>query len=262
MANGVGRPSPERVLTVDKLKVELYATREEMGAAAAYDVAQRMKQVIAEKGKVVMVFAAAPSQNEFLATLAATQGLDWSKVVAFHLDEYVGLPSDAPQGFGNFLRRHLFDIVKPGVVHFLNGNAPDLEAECQRYSDLLDANPLDISCNGIGENGHLAFNDPPVADFNDPLKVKVVELDETCRMQQVHDGCFADIDSVPKKALTMTVPTLLNAGSIHCVVPGPTKSEAVRAALRGPIATSCPASVLRRYDNATLYIDREAGKLL
>jgi len=262
MACSCARPSALRVFKADRLSVEVYSNRADLGAAAARDVAACMKQVIAAKDKVAMVFAAAPSQNEFLAALSADGSLDWDKVVAFHLDEYVGLPPDAPQGFGNFLRRHLFDIVKPGVVHFMSGFGPSADGECRRYSELLEAGPLDVACIGIGENGHLAFNDPPVADFRDPLKVKIVELDLRCREQQVHDGCFADLAQVPTRALTMTIPAILSAASIHCMVPGPTKAEAVRGTIEGPIATSCPASILRRYANAALYLDRQSAALI
>ena len=258
----IGGTSLERAFMADALKVGIYASRADMGMAAAGDVAERMRQVIAAKGKVAMAFAAAPSQNEFLAALAADKSLDWSKVVAFHLDEYVGLPPDAPQGFANFLRRHLFDRIKPGVIHFMNGFAPDLEAECRRYSELLAASPLDIACIGVGENGHLAFNDPPVAQFDDAAQVKAVELEERCRLQQVHDGCFNDLASVPTHALTMTVPAIVSAASIHCTVPGPTKAGAVRDTIQGPVATSCPASILRRCSNATLYLDRDSAALL
>jgi glucosamine-6-phosphate deaminase len=256
------RPSSQRAFAADWLNVEVFASRADMGAAAALDVAKHMKAVLAAKGRLVMVFAAAPSQNEFLASLCAQPGLDWSKVEAFHLDEYVGLPSDAPQGFGNFLRRHIFDVVHPGSVHFMNPNAKDPAAECRRYAELLAKTSVDIACIGIGENGHLAFNDPPVADFNDPLKVKVVDLDQTCRMQQVHDGCFATFDEVPKQALTMTVPAIVSAGSIHCMVPAATKAQAVRDAISGPIATSCPASLLRLYANAKLYLDPDSAGML
>lgn len=256
------RPSVERTIKADELTVEIYPDRAAMGAAAARDVAARMKEIIARKGKVTMVFAAAPSQNEFLANLTQDDGIDWDKVVAFHLDEYVGLPPDAPQGFGNFLRRNLFDKVRPGVVYFMNGNAPDIELECRRYGDALAANPLDIACIGIGENGHLAFNDPPVADFDDPKAVKVVELDETCRMQQVNDGCFTKIERVPKRALTMTIPAILSAKQVYCMVPGPTKAQAVKCTIQDPISTECPASVLRRYPSATLYLDRASAKLI
>jgi len=256
------RPRVDRTIKVDELMVEIYPDRAAMGEVAARDVAAGMKEIIARQGKVTMVFAAAPSQNEFLTTLTRDGDIGWDKVVAFHLDEYVGLPAEAPQGFGNFLRRNLFNKVRPRVVHFMNGNTPDLGQECRRYSDALAANPLDIACIGIGENGHLAFNDPPVADFSDPKTVKVVELDETCRMQQVNDGCFAHIDDVPRKALTMTIPAILSAKRVYCMVPGPSKAHAVQDTIRGPISTLCPASILRRCVRTTLYLDRESAKLI
>jgi len=256
------KPTPERTMQVGTLRVEIYGDRGKMGAAAAGAVAERMKETIARQDRVVVVFAAAPSQNEFLATLASLEGMDWDSVVAFHMDEYVGLPADAPQSFGNFLREHLFDLVQPGTIHYLNGQAPDPEEECRRYGALLKAHPVDIVCAGIGENGHLAFNDPPVADFADPLDVKVVELDETCRMQQVHDGCFPDFDSVPTHALTMTIPALMRARGLYTMVPGPTKAQAVRETLTGPISTDCPATALRRHPNAILYLDGDSAALL
>ncbi len=258
---------PENTLHVDRLRVEIHANRDKMGIAAAHDVAKQMKDIIADRGEVAMVFAAAPSQNEFLATLRSLDGIAWDKVIAFHMDEYIGLTVDAPQGFGNFLREHLFDQVKPGTVYYLNGQASDPEGECKRYAALLEAHPVDIVCAGIGENGHLAFNDPPVADFADPVKVKVVQLDEACRMQQVHDGCFPDFDSVPTHALTMTIPALMAAQWIYTVVPGPTKAQAIKDTLTGPIGTHCPATALRQHrwakvSDRALYIDRDSASLL
>jgi glucosamine-6-phosphate deaminase len=176
------------------------------------------------------------------------------------MDEYVGLPDDAPQRFGNFLKEHLFERVQPGRVEYIDGNAPDLQAECDRYAALLSERPLDIVCAGIGENGHMAFNDPHVADFDDPKTVKIVELDRTCRMQQVHDGAFATLGDVPTHALTLTMPTLMSARWIYCIVPGPSKREAVCRTVNGPISTACPATAMRRHDHAVLYLDTEAAK--
>lgn len=252
----------QRVLQVDNLQVKRYPTREELGAAAARAVAERMRECVARKGSVSMVFAAAPSQNEFLATLSRLGDMAWDKVVAFHMDEYVGLPANAPQSFGSFLRERLFDLVQPGAVHFLDGQAPEPEAECRRYAALLQAYPVDIICAGIGENGHLAFNDPHVADFADPLLVKVVALDEVSRTQQVHDGCFPDLDSVPTHALTMTMPALMATQYIYTMVPGPTKAQAVHDTLTGPIGPHCPATVLREHPHAVLYVDQDSAPLL
>lgn len=253
-------PEAKRAFKADKLKVKVYATREAMGVAAAKAVTRRVEKTLAQQERARIVFAAAVSQNEFLAHLCQAEGIDWDRVEAFHMDEYVGLPDDAPQRFGNFLREHLFDCVQPERVEYIDGTAPDLEAECERYASLLTERPLDIVCAGIGENGHMAFNDPHVADFEDPKTVKVVELDRTCRMQQVHDGAFTTLDDVPTHALTLTMPALMSARRIYCMVPGPTKREAVRETIKGPISTACPATAMRRHDHAVLYLDTEAAE--
>lgn len=258
----VDRPSPQQVFEVDKLRVEVYSTRFLVGQAAAVDVGARMKEILKIKDRLSIVFAAAPSQNEFLAALSPLERINWDKVIAFHMDEYVGLWAEAPQRFGNFLRDRLFDRVEPGLVYYLDGNAPDLEKECQRYTQLLNRYPPDMVCLGIGENGHIAFNDPGVADFGDPQVVKVVELDKRCRQQQVHDGCFPKIELVPKLALTMTIPALTSSDWMYCIVPGPTKAEAVRQTLQGSITESRPGSVLRRHDRTILYLDTHSAGLL
>jgi glucosamine-6-phosphate deaminase len=194
--------------------------------------------------------------------LSQSAGIGWSHVTAFHLDEYLGLSEKAPESFGNFLRARLFEKVHPGKVHSLNGMVVDLEAECKRYSDLLEEHPLDIACIGIGENGHLAFNDPPSADFQDPRRVKVVELDPVSRQQQIRDGCFANLEEVPKKAITLTIPAILSARFIYCIVPASSKAEAVKRTLEGPISPSCPASVLRTHPEAVLFLDTSSARLL
>lgn len=248
-------------LLFDLLRVEVYDTRGEMGAAAARDIAAAIRQVLAEKDCCNMIFAAAPSQNEVLAVLAADKTVDFTRIRAFHMDEYIGLAPDAPQGFGNFLRRALFDKAPFKEVHYLRGNeAP--EAECARYAALLERYPVDIVCLGIGENGHVAFNDPPVADFSDPALVKKVALDPVCRQQQVNDGCFGALSQVPTHALTLTVPALMGGKRLFCVVPASTKAQAVRDTLYGPISEACPASALRRHGGAKLYLDPDSAALL
>lgn len=244
-----------------KLDVRIYQTRIEMGRAASGKFAKEANEILKTKEELNIVFAAAPSQNEFLAGLQE-EVLDWSRINAFHMDEYIALAEDAPQGFGNFLKHRLFDKFNFKSVNYLNGNAEDIAAECVRYSDLLDRNPIDIVCMGIGENGHLAFNDPPVADFEDKHTVKVVELDEICRQQQVNDGCFTSLDEVPKKALTLTIPALLSAQYINCVVPGPSKAQAVKHTLHSEISTENPATILRRHPNVVLYLDKDSSKLI
>lgn len=249
-----------KAFTADTLKVRMYATRRQMGAAAAADAAACLKTLLAEQERVRIIFAAAPSQNEFLEELAAASDIDWSRVHALHMDEYIGLPDDAPQGFGNFLRRAFFDRVALGSVAYI-GSGDDAEARCAAYAELL-AEPVDLVFMGIGENGHIAFNDPHVADFHDPAVVKIVSLDSRCRMQQVHDGCFASLDEVPTHALTLTIPTLCAARRIFCIVPAATKADAVHATVCGPITEFCPASILRRHADATLYLDADSGKQL
>jgi glucosamine-6-phosphate deaminase len=249
-----------RIMKVEKLQAKVYVDRAALGRAAGEAAGAKLKELLAKK-PVSVIFAAAPSQNEFLETLVAAKGIDWSRVTAFHMDEYVGLPGTAPQSFGRWLRDRIFDKVKPGKVHYLDGMAKDSGNECARYSKLLKESPPEITCMGIGENGHLAFNDPPVADFEDPAAVKVVELDLASRKQQVNDGCFSALDLVPKTAMTLTIPTLLSAPWIFCMVPGPRKAPAVKRTLEGSIATECPATVLRRHDRAVLFLDKDSAGL-
>ncbi|WP_309120025.1 glucosamine-6-phosphate deaminase [Paenibacillus sp.] len=242
---------------VDRLKVRVYANRKELGTAAGLAVAERMRDLLAKQPGVRMIFAAAPSQNEFLETLVAQDGIDWSRVTAFHMDDYIGLAPDAPQRFSRFLQDRLFDLVRPGVVHLIDVSS-EIDAECERYGRLLSEAPIDIVCLGIGENGHIAFNDPPVADFDDPLLIKPVELDDACRTQQVNDGCFETFDAVPTHALTLTIPLMMSGAHLFCMVPGPTKRNAVTETLNGPISAACPATVLRRHPDCTLFVDAEA----
>ena len=209
-----------------------------------------------------MIFAAAPSQNETLGCLLSRTDIDWSRVNAFHMDEYVGLSTQAEQSFGNYLYQHVFSKAPFKSVNYLRGDAQDVQAECERYSKLLRDYPVDVVMLGIGENGHIAFNDPPVADFADPKPVKIVELDPICRMQQVHDGCFPTLEAVPKYAVTLTVPALVGAKHLICTVPAATKADAVKAMLQGPYGEICPATALRRHDSAMLFLDPDsAGKV-
>lgn len=240
---------------VDRLRVEVYDDREAMGQAAASVVAGWIREAAASHLARV-IFASAPSQRDLLAGLAAAE-VPWERVEAFHMDEYVGLAPDHPDSFSAFLVRSLIGRVKCHAFHPIDGTAPPAD-EVRRYAALLSAAPVDVVCCGIGENGHLAFNDPGVADFEDPATMKEVALEEASRVQQVHDGTFPDLDSVPTSALTLTIPALTAAARMACVVPGPTKREAVRRMLRGPVGPECPASVLRRHPGAILYLDRDA----
>jgi glucosamine-6-phosphate deaminase len=197
-----------------------------------------------------------------LANLANDKEIPWGRVNAFHMDEYIGLDKDAPQGFGNFLRRAIFGIAPFKSVNYIDISAADADKEAERYAELLKANPVDIVVLGIGENGHIAFNDPPFADFNDPKLVKSVKLDEVCRNQQVNDGCFEKLSDVPTHALTLTVPTLVSAPYLFCIVPAKTKAWAVKETLSGTVDEHCPASVLRTHDSAVLYLDPDSSSML
>lgn len=252
-------PGPIARFYVDQLEVRIYETREMMGRAAAEDAAAELRERIGEAGAARVAFAAAPSQEEMLEALRRLPGIEWPKVTAFHLDEYVGISPGHPASFAQFLSQRVFNVLGFGQVHLLNGLAPDPGAECARYARLLEEAPLDLALIGVGENGHIAFNDPPVADFADPQRVKVVELDLASRQQQVNDGCFPSLEAVPTHAMTLTVPAIFEAGRIICVVPGGRKAQAVRQMLEGPVSTGCPASILRRHPAATLYLDREAA---
>ncbi len=251
-----------RSLIKDLLSVNVYDTRAEMGCAAAADIKACILSLLKEKDTINMIFAAAPSQNEVLKALATDREIPWNRVNAFHMDEYIGLSADAPQGFGNFLKAHIFGIADFKSVSYIDITADDAEKECERYSELLKKYPTDIVVMGIGENGHIAFNDPPVADFNDPKAVKPVVLDEVCRNQQVNDGCFAKIDDVPKTAITLTVPTLTSGTHLFCIVPAKTKADAVRKTLCEDISEACPASILRTHASAVLYLDSDSASLL
>lgn len=243
---------------VGNASVLVFDSRAAMGNAAADAIAQRIRAVAHDKGNVRIIFAAAPSQSDVLEALIRLDDIPWEQVSAFHMDDYVGLPASAPQRFANWLTSHFFSKVPLGEVHRIadTGNADDI---CHQYSQLLAKAPIDIVCLGIGVNGHIAFNDPPVADFNDPVSVKTVRLDQICRQQQVDDKCFASIDQVPAQAITLTVPTLMAAASLFCVVPGAHKRAAVKAALEGPVVTDCPASILKTHSDCTVFLDPEAN---
>jgi len=237
---------------MDNLRVKILDSREELGRAAASEAGELLRRLISEKGEATAVFAAAPSQNEFLSNLLK-QDVDWTRVRALYQDEYVALDPKHPAGFGNFLDKAIFGKLPFKEIHYLRGGAP--EEVIRRYGELIDACPPDVIFLGVGENGHLAFNDPPVADFDDPLRMKVVELDEICRRQQVNDKCFERIEDVPTHALTMTLSEIMSIPTALAMVPGRLKADAVRSALEDEISTRCPASILRRHPNATLFLE-------
>ena len=250
-----------KTITTERLVTEIYETREEMGKAAGKAAAEAINRVIAEKGVANVIFAAAPSQNETLAALLC-EDVDFTKIHAFHMDEYVGLGLEEKQSFASYLTDHLFSKAPFASVNLIPAKLEIPEA-CAHYTRLLTECPPDVVCMGIGENGHIAFNDPPVADFHDPALIKPVELDEICRMQQVHDGCFPTLADVPRYALTLTVPALMSAKALICTVPAATKADAVLAMLTGEYGEVCPATALRKHENARMFLDRDsASKVL
>ena len=249
-----------KVINTEQLTTYVYDTRDEMGAAAAKYAEWAINSVIAEKGHANVIFAAAPSQNETLAHLLSSS-VDFTRVNAFHMDEYLGLSIEDDQSFARYLYDHVFSHAPFAAVNYIPA-AQDSAGACAGYTALLEKYPPDVVLMGIGENGHIAFNDPPVADFADPVLIKPVALDEVCRMQQVHDGCFPDIDSVPKYALTLTVPALMSARYLVCTVPAPTKAQAVKAMLEGEYGEVCPATALRKHDGAKMFLDRDSASLV
>jgi glucosamine-6-phosphate deaminase len=239
------------------LAVRRFATRREMGRAAAADIADFLRGKIAVAGRARVIFAAADSQRDMLESLVAEQGLDWGRVTAFHMDEYVGLPPEAPQRLGSWLRRALVERAPIGRFHPISPEF-GVEAAIEDYDRLIGEARIDAVCLGIGVNGHLAFNEPGAADLEDKDWVKEIALDAVSRRQQVDEGVFPSIDMTPKSAITLTVPCLLSGERLFCVVPGTVKAPAVRRALRDPIGTACPATALRLHARCTLYCDAQA----
>ena len=242
----------------DTLDVKVYDTRSEMGIGAGIDVITEIKKVLSEKEVCRIIFAAAPSQNECLEYLRNDQTVDWSRVECFHMDEYHLLPHDSDKRFGYFLDNAIFKHHNYKKVHYLCASSLDVYDDIKAYEREITKAPVDICLCGIGENGHIAFNEPAYADFNDPKIIKEIELDEVCRYQQLHDAGFASIDDVPRKAITLTIPTLVNCNKLFCVVPSDRKAKAVHNVLYGDVTTSCPASILRTTNNCILYLDKES----
>lgn len=249
-------------LKKNKLTVQVFPDRQSMGKSAASEVAQTICKLLRSKSEINMIFAAAPSQNDFLDALIADKSIEWNRINAFHMDEYIGLEPEAPQGFGNFLREHIFRKVAFKNVFYIQTKKENFEEECERYTRLLSEKTIDIVCMGIGENGHIAFNDPHVADFNDKAWMKVVDLAPQCREQQVHDGCFPSLNEVPKQAFTLTIPVLMSATYTFCIVPATTKAKAVYNTLYAPICEKYPSTILRDKENAWLYLDMDSASLL
>jgi glucosamine-6-phosphate deaminase len=242
------------------MNLHTYETRQEMGRAAAEDIAEELRSRLAKQDGVRIIFAAAPSQSETLKALITQPGIDWSRVTAFHMDEYLGLPEGTPQLFSEWLKTAIFNQLPFAATHLIVPGA-DPEAACKSYAALLAEAPIDLCLLGIGSNGHLAFNDPP-ADLQDPASVKIIALDMACRQQQVDDKFFARIEDVPTHAITLTVPALLAAERMFCSVPGGLKKQAVRDMVHEEISGTCPATALRMHKNCIVYLDKDAASLL
>jgi len=251
-----------RTTQYDSLRTSIYATNAAMGEAAADEARDVIAAAIRAKGRANVILATGNSQLTFLTALRTLPGIDWKAVNVFHMDEYVGIDPTHPASFPLFLRTHILDAVKPGAFYPVPGQAADPEAACREYEALLHAHPADLCAMGIGENGHIAFNDPPYADFDDPVWVKVVKLDERSRRQQVGEGHFPNLAAVPTHAITLTIPALLSAKRILCIVPEARKAEAIERSLLGPITEDCPASILRQAGHAHLLLDAESAARL
>lgn len=251
-----------KVFHADALAVQVYPSLEDMASAAARAAHAYLVETLARQSQAAVILASAASQVKFLDELTRLPELDWARVTLFHMDEYLGISAEHPASFRRFLRERVEQRVRPRVFHYVGGEAPLPLDECARYARLLAAQPIDLCCLGIGENGHIAFNDPPVANFNDPHAIKIVKLDEACRRQQVGEGAFPSLEAVPQFAYSLTIPALCSARKMICVVPEKRKAQAVKDALQGPIHTACPASILRRQAHCTLYLDGDAASLL
>lgn len=244
---------------IGKLCVKEYGSRLEMGQDAAQIASSKVEELLAKQEKVRVIFASAPSQNEFLEELIKSPKIDWSRIEVFHMDEYIGLDTHHSQSFATFLRKKIFNKVRVQEFHYIQGSQKDTLKECERYAQLLKESPIDIVFMGIGENTHIAFNEPHIADFDDPLLVKIVDLDAKSRQQQVNDGCFQTLEAVPTHAITLTIPALMNAKYVYCMVPGPTKRQAVYKTLMEPVTSLYPSTILREHENAILFIDKESA---
>jgi glucosamine-6-phosphate deaminase len=244
---------------VDKF---IYTTSAEMGAAAACTASEAISRAITERSQANLILATGASQFEMLKHLTATPGIDWPRVVMFHLDEYIGLGPDHPASFRKYLQERFVDRVGPlQAVHFVNGDADDPARECERLGGIIRSHPIDVACIGIGENGHLAFNDPP-ADFQTDEPYIVVDLDEKCRKQQLGEGWFERLQQVPRQAISMSIRQILRSRRLIVTVPDERKAEAVAAALEGPVTPRCPASILQEHANCSIFLDKPAASRL
>lgn len=235
--------------------------KKEIGRIVAEKAAKILKRIIEKKGEAVFVVATGVSQFEFLEALVSIPSIDWSKTVMFHLDEYIDIPENHPASFRKYLKERLIDKVNPGTVHLINGNVENPKLECKRLSKIINESEVDVAFVGIGENGHLAFNDPP-ADFNTEEPYIIVKLNEACRRQQFGEGWFKSLNEVPKKAISMSIKQIMKSRNIICTVPDSRKAQAVKDCFEGDISPEYPASILRKHKNAFLFLDKDSAKLL
>ena len=247
---------------VDQLPVRLCPDRPTLAREAASMAHGHLSETLRRQGHAAVILATGNSQIQFLDELVKLGGIDWSVVTLFHMDEYLGISANHTASFRRYMKEKVESRVSPKAFHYLIGDAAEPIQECERYSRLLGAQPIDLCCMGVGENGHIAFNDPPVANLNDPLRVKIVQLDHACRMQQVGEGHFPSLEAVPQYALTLTIPALCSARKIICICPETRKAKAVKAMLQGPVDSACPASALRHQPQATLFLDPDSAALL
>jgi len=259
-------PSPDKEFRAGELFVSIHSDISGMAQSAACLAAEQLSKALADRSEAAAILATGNSQIAFLEALIAGQGkewnLDWSKITLFHMDEYLGLPETHGASFRKYMKERVEAKLKPRIFHYIEGDALEPVKECERYAELLAAQPIDLCCLGIGENGHLAFNDPPVADFSDNRLVKIVKLDEACQIQQVGEGHFPDVDAVPQYAITLTIPALCQVGRMLAIVPEKRKAKAVLQSLTGPISTACPGSYLRTQGHCILYLDADSSSLL
>lgn len=262
MSNPAPAVTATKTFQVEALQVRIFRDEADMARNVAAEAQTHLQRVLDKKEEAAVILATGNSQIKFLEALIQLGGVDWSRVILFHMDEYLGISENHSASFRRYMRERVEARVKPRRFHYLNGDALQPLNECERYTRLLAAQPIDLCCLGIGENGHIAFNDPPVADFRDPHAVKLVKLDEACRLQQVGEKHFPSMDAVPQYAFTLTIPTLCSALRMLCVAPEQRKARAVKDALEGPISTGCPASILRQQSHATLFLDSGSASLL
>ena len=251
-----------RKFKVDDLEVQVFGALSDLAADAAFEVNAFLRATLQEKGSAAVILATGNSQIEFLKRLVSLEGVDWKKVTLFHMDEYLGIEATHKASFRRYLTERVQTLVQPKAFHFIAGDTDLPLDECARYEALLKAQPIDLCCLGVGENGHLAFNDPPVARFEEKHLIKLVKLDDNCKMQQVKEGHFPSLEAVPPYAFTLTIPALCSARKMICISPEKRKADAVRNALRGPVSTNCPASILRKQKHCTLLLDHDSAALL